>query len=200
MTKHLFLFLILTFTSLPLLAQDYQVEIREDFSAYMDHVIAQDYDKVLNATYERFFELLPRDKMKQMMAATFNNPDVEYEITGSEVHEIGTPRHIGDEFFSILTYTSVIRMKFLAGNANETQEEFEQRMKMTRLSLEEVFGSDNVYYEAETGYYRLTSLKKVCAVSPNGQTDWKFIVLEKEMLETLRRILPDQIITEVREG
>jgi len=184
---------------LPLLghAQDFREEMEKDFTRYVDHIIAKEFNQAMDYTYEKFFELIPRARMVEMMTATFNDPEVEYELFRARITETGQPVRLNHEFFAILRYNSIIRMKFLQGESPETQEEFEQRMQLTRLSLEELFGPENVFYEAETGFWRLTSLKNVCAVSRDGISDWRFVVLEKEQLPYLKQILPEQILDKV---
>lgn len=180
--------------------QGYEENMTNDFTVYVDHIIAKEFDQAMDYTYNKFFELIPRDRMVAMMTATFSNPDVDYELSGANITEISDPIRIGSEFFAVLKYNSVIRMKFLEDTTGETQEEFEQRMTLTRLSLEELFGPENVFYEAETGFWRLTALKNVCAVSQDGMTDWQFVVMEKEQMNFLTNILPPEIIAMVEKS
>ncbi len=195
--KYTSLILILIFPSLAG-AQSYQEAIEKDFTVYVDHIIAKEFDQAMEYTYEKFFELVPRDKMVQMMEATFNSPEIEYELSRAQVTSVEEPVRIGPEYFALMKYLSIIRMKFLTGEGEETQEEFEQRMTMTRLSLEELFGKENVSYEAETGFWKLYAEKTVCAVSKDGATDWHFVVMEKEQLPFLKNILPSQVLEQLQ--
>lgn len=192
-----FLISLLFILPFPGFTQGYEENITEDFTIYVDHIIAKEFDQAMDYTYDKFFELIPRARMVAMMNATFTNPDLEYELSRAEIEKIGDPARIGNEFFAILTYNSVIRMKFLEDTGGETQEEFEQRMMLTRLSLEELFGPENVFYEAESGFWRLTALKTVCAVSQDGMSDWQFVVMEKEQMTFLANILPAEIMAMV---
>lgn len=180
-------------------AQDYGKAIEKDFKKYVDHIMAKEFPEAMEYTYDKFFELVPREKMIRMMEATFNAPDVEYEMLQATILKVGEPERIGAEYFVLMDYLSVIRMKFIEDTSGETQEEFDQRLMLTRLSLEELFGPENVEYEPATAFWKLKAVKKVCAVSVNGETGWQFVVLEKEQLPFLKQILPEQLIEQAGE-
>jgi len=88
-------------------------------------------------------------------------------------------------------------MKF-RGEKGETAVEHKSRINLTELSLDNTFGADNVKYNEKTDFFEVYSEKQVYAISENGETGWKFVVLEKNQKPILEKILPKQLTEKIK--
>ena len=89
-----------------------------------------------------------------------------------------------------------MNMKFNS-EGEETEDENRIRINLTKLSLEQTFGSDNVKYNEETEIFEIQSQKNVYGISKNGETDWKFLVIEKNQKAILDKLLPKELAEKI---
>lgn len=178
--------------------QEYKKEIEKQFLEYNNLIIKQEFGKSMAFIPEEFFEIIPKEQMILVMEKTFNNPEVEFELMEPKIIEISEVEKIDDKFYSLLSYSSLMNMKFINNDENEeTATEHQLRMNMIKLSLEETFGSDNVQYDGETDVFEVNAQKQAYAISENGRQDWKFLVIEKKQKFILTKLLPEQLTDKI---
>jgi hypothetical protein len=186
--------LFLTFITSTGICQDNKKEIEQTFQNYLTAIINQDFDKSMNFISEDFFKIIPKEQLILLMEKTFNNPEIEFELKDPKIIEIKDSELIENKYYSLLTYSNKMNMKFNRNNENqETEEDYKLRMSLTKVSLEQNFGQKNVNYNDSSNFFEIYVEKQVYAISTNGQTDWKFIVLEKKQKPILERVLPKQL-------
>ena len=174
-------------------AQEYKQTIRTNFNDYLNFIVNKQFDRSMDYLSPSFFEIFPRVQMVQMMEQTFNNPDLLINLKDPKILRVDDAQKIDGSYYAMLTYSNVMEMKML-GNTDETDEAKEQRISMTRMSFNQTFGTDNVSYDQETDLFKIYSQKDVYAISENGSSDWKFVVVEKAQKPILERLLPGELI------
>ncbi|MEL6194805.1 MAG: hypothetical protein AAFR66_22280 [Bacteroidota bacterium] len=194
---NLFLLLILSLTTIqPLRAQE--DIIKQEFSDYYELIRNQEIDKAMDYIPEEFFDLFPRETMIAAMKQVFNTPGLEFQFGPLTITEVSTPSLMEGKWYAMLNHIGEMDMKVDSpedSTATEADKQMYQEIMMN--AFEEQFGEGNVSYNAETQFYHINALKRAVAISPNGQTDWKFIVAEKKQLPYLRRILPEKLMDEL---
>ena len=190
--EKLFLTLFLFITSIAF-AQDNTKEIDSQFTDYLNSIINQDFEKSMDYMAEDLFKILPKEQMVLMMEKTFNNPAMEFELKEPKILKIDDSQQIEGKHYAVLTYSNLINMKFLI-DEEETEDEHKLRINLTKLALINTFGSGNVKHNEKTDFFKIYSEKHACAISANGKTGWKFLVLDKEQKFILEQLLPKQII------
>ena len=130
------------------------------------------------------------------MDQTFNNPEMEFAIKNPKILVVNDSQRIEDKYYSLLTYSNQLDMK-MDSEDPETEDEKKARINLTQLYLEETFGSGKVGYNEGTEFFEIQSQKDVYAISENGQTDWKFLVIEKEQKMILDKILPKELVDKI---
>lgn len=188
--------IVITLLSLNAFSQE--KEIRSGFNDYINTIISGDYEKSVNFIAEEFFEIVPKEQMVLLMEKTFNNPEMEFEMKDVKILDVGEVAEINGKYYAPLTHSNIIRMKFLnSDEEEETEDQYKLRMTLTKQSFDQMFGAGNVKYEEETGFYEIYAEKQVYAISKNGQTGWKFIVIEKQQIPILKKVLPKQILDNI---
>ena len=147
---------------------------------------------------EEFFEIIPKDQMVLVMEKTFSNPEMGFELKSPKIIEISDIEKIGDKYYSLMSYSSLMKMKFIDSSLEEeTETEHKLRINMIKLSFEEAFGSNNVKYDEKAEAFEINAPKQAYAISKNGKSDWKFLVIEKKQKFLLEKLLPKQLADKI---
>lgn len=185
--------LVLVLSATWLSAQDVKQHIANEFTAYQDAIAAGDFEVAMEYISPDFFTIYPKESIIELMETTFNNPSITFEIKDLKIENIEDLKEIDGKHYALLNYSNRMLMKFHQ-EGEENEENKKSRLAMTQLSLEQTFGSNNVQYDPKTDFFGVAAGKSVYAISANGKTDWKFLVLEKDQKEILQRILPRELL------
>jgi hypothetical protein len=189
--QNLFTILFLTISTIGI-AQDYKNELKKEFNDYLSTIVNMEFEKSMEYIIPEFFEIIPKSQMIKVMKQAFNNPSMEIEITNPKIIEVKDKKEIENKYYSLLTYSNQMNMK-IEGEDEETEDEKTTRINLTKLSLENTFGSENVEYNKETDFFQIQSQKDVYGISNNGENNWKFLVVEKKQKMILEKLLPKEL-------
>lgn len=176
--------------------QNYKREIEGQFLDYNKLIIKKDFSKSMAYITEEFFEIIPKEQMILVMEKAFSNPEMEFELMSPKVDEISEVEKIGDKLYVLLSYSSPMKMKFINSEEKDKGED-ELRINMLKMSLKQMFGSENVKYNEETEFFNIVAKKQAYAISTNGKSDWKFLVIEKKQKFILDKLLPAQLVEKI---
>ena len=167
----------------------YKENIKTAFVEYNNHIINKEFEKSMEYVLPEFFEIIPKHQMISLLKKTFNNPEMEFKVDKPKNIKIGNATKLSDKYYSLINYSSDIKIKF--NNGNKTSDEDEKlSQNLIKLSLEKTYGSENVKFNNKTGFFEIHTNKNAYGVSKNGLTDWKFIVIEKNQKQIIEKILP----------
>lgn len=169
--------------------QDYKENIKSEFMEYLNSIVNMEFEKSMEYITPEFFEIIPKSQMLKLMEQTFNNPEMEFEIKNPEILKVNDSEKIENKFYSLLSYSNQMNIKFTS-EEEETEDEKKMRINLTKLSLEKTFGSENVKYNTDSDFFEIQSKKDVYAISLDGKTNWKFLVIEKNQKVILDKLLP----------
>lgn len=177
-------------------AQDYKENIKVEFGDYLISIANKDFEKSMTYISDEFFEIVPKEQMISLMDQTFNNPEVSFEIKDPKVGVVEDSQQINDKHYSLLNYSNYLLIRF-PGPPDETKEAKEIRRTQMEEGLNRSFGKENVNYKEKEDRYEVFSEKQAYAISTNGTTNWKFIVVDKEQKDLLQRLLPKEITDKI---
>ena len=163
--------------------------IKTDFEKYLLSVQNKKIDDAVDCIYPKFFEIVPKDQMKQMLEVTYNNPQLGFSLNKYKIDSIKSPEKIDGEYFTTVNYTFDVDLKL-------NSEELKSKKDFLENGLESKFGSENVKFEPEKQTFHISSNKKAIGISQDGKSNWKFVVMENEYKPYLLKILPEKIINE----
>ena len=167
--------------------------IESDFTSYLGFLVNKEFAKSMEYMVPEFFDIFPKEQMIQVMEQTFNDPNMEFELKDPKILGVGDIAEIEGKFYAKLRYGNKMNMKIL-GEEEESEEDKEMRIKFTKLSFEQTFGPENVSYNSESDSYQIYSEKDVVAISENGISDWKFLVVEEKQKFILEKLVPEQVL------
>ncbi|GGZ94807.1 hypothetical protein [Algibacter mikhailovii] len=193
--KPILTFLFLTICTIGI-AQDYKENIKSEFTEYLNSLINMEFEKSFEYITPEFFEIVPKSQMLQLMEQTFNNPTMVIEIKNPKILTIRNSEIIENKYYSLLTYSNQMNFK-MNSEEEETEDEKTMRINLMKLSFQQNFGAENVVYNEKTEFFEIYSEKDVYGISINGETNWKFLVLEKDSKIILDKILPKELAEKI---
>ncbi|MFS4470197.1 hypothetical protein [Chryseobacterium sp. T20] len=182
----LFLFVLLslmTFSQTKVNSDD--AAIKKSLTYFVNSIQSKQIDQAVNGIYPKFFTIVSKEQMTQILNMTYNSPFMKIEVQDLNFGNIEKPELITGEYFSITHY--FLKLKCNVSSLND-----EMKKKMTS-ALTAKYGANNVKYLANEGSYLINASMKACAVSKDKKA-WKFVMLEKEYKKELVKILPKKIL------
>lgn len=173
--------------------ESYKENINKDFIDYNELILRQEFEKSMDYMLPEFFEIIPKNQMVMLMQQIYNNPDLEFKMDKPKDIVYGEPRKIEEKYYSEITYSYNINMKFKSIEEGEDEKQQELTKTLKKLSLEKTFGSGNVKYNDETEFFEIHLIKNAFGISKNGKSDWKFVVVEPKQKFILEKILPKEL-------
>lgn len=164
------------------------VAIKKSLTYFSNSIMSKKIDQAVNCIYPKFFTVVPKDQMTQMLNMTYNNPFMKIEVENLKFGNIEKPELISGEYFSIANY--YLTMKFNMGSVND------EMKKQLSTMLAKRYGQNNVKYLPKEGAYLINAAMKACAVSKDRKS-WKFVFLEKEYKTQLVKVLPKKVLDKI---
>ncbi|WP_066439229.1 hypothetical protein [Chryseobacterium sp. CCH4-E10] len=185
----LFLFLLLSFLSFDKTKTNPDdAAIKKSLTYFVNTIKAKQIDKSVNCIYPKFFTVVPKDQMTQILNMTYNNPFMKIEVSNLKFGNIEKPELINGEYFSIAHY--YFTMKCNMSSLNDDMK------KQVNTMLEKRYGKNNVQYVSKEGTYTINAAMRACAVSKDRK-NWKFVILEKEYKPQLVKVLPKKVLDKI---
>ncbi|MBN7812978.1 hypothetical protein J0A68_18625 [Algoriphagus sp. H41] len=172
---------------------DSKENLQKSFLAYNKLIIDQEFEKSLDYMLPEFFEIVPRSQMVTLMNQIYQNPDLDFEMGEPTIGEVGDIRQIEGKYYSEISYSYDIKMRFNNMEKSDDEEQNRMNQNLLRLALEKTFGPGNVVYDEESTDYNIHSIKNAYGISENGNSDWKFVVVEKDQKFILEKLLPKEL-------
>lgn len=173
-------------------AQNPKQEIEKTFTTYIDLVLNKDFRKSADYIFEDLYKIVSKEQLIQVLETTFNNPAMTYGIKNPKIIEVSDITKIDQKFYALLRYSNLLSMKF-----NEekllTEQEHQTRLQRIKTALDNTFGAEKVKLNSTTQFFEIYAEKQVCAISDDGLTGWKFIMMDKKQKPVLEKVLPLQL-------
>lgn len=185
----LFLFVLLSFISFgQTKANTDDTAIKKNLTYFINSIKTKKIDQAVNCIYPKFFTIIPKEQMTQILNLTYNNPLMKIEMQDLRFGAIEKPELINGEYFSITNYFSTLKC-----NVSSMNDEMKKQMNAALVSK---YGKNNVKYLANEGSYLINASMKACAVSKDKKY-WKFVMLEKEYKTQLIKVLPKKVLDKI---
>jgi hypothetical protein len=162
--------------------------IKKSFTYFVNSIKAKKIDQAVSCIYPKFFTVIPKDQMTQILNMTYNNPFMNVDIQGLQFGNIEKPEVFSGEYFSIANY--FLKLKCNVSSMNDDMK------KKVSSALMSKYGKNNVTYLANEGSYLINANMKTCAISKDRKY-WKFVILEKEYKAQLKKVLPQKILDKI---
>jgi len=185
----LFLFIFLSFIFFAQTkANPDDAAIKKSFTYFVNSIKAKKIEQAVNCIYPKYFTIISKEQMTQVLEMTYNNPFLKIEVQNLQFGNIEKPELINSEYFSITNY--LFKLKCDVSSLNDDMK------KKISTALISKYGKNNVKYLANENSYLINANMKALAISKDKKV-WKFIIAEKEYKPQLVKILPKKIIDKI---
>lgn len=175
-------------------AQNKNLNIDKDFIDYNELILNKDFERAVEYVPQDFFKLIPKEQMVIFMGQALNNPDLEIIADAPQDIKYDDAVLIQDKYYSIITYFYNLKMKFNDLELTGDKEEDKQNISLTMIGLEQSFGEGNVIFNSETNFFEIHAIKKAVGISENGNSEWRFLVVEENQKPVLNKIFSPQVM------
>ncbi|GAA4156352.1 hypothetical protein GCM10022217_15280 [Chryseobacterium ginsenosidimutans] len=162
--------------------------IKKSLTYFVNSIKSKQIDQAVSCIYPKFFTVVSKEQMTQILNMTYNNPFMKIEVQNLQFGNIEKPELISGEYFSISNY--FLKLKCNVSSLND-----DMKKKMSS-ALTAKYGANNVKYLANEGSYLINATMKACAVSKDKKA-WKFVILEKEYKSQLVKVLPKKVLDKI---
>lgn len=173
-----------------------QENLKSDFQAYTDLLVKKDFNKAMDYVHEGMFKLVPKEQLVQFLEQTFNNPQIEIDMSAAPVlSDFSEIKTIGGQYYVKFKNLTVIKMKFsMIYDSLKTTDENKTMLESVKGALNTQFGSENVAYNDATKFFTLQATKPVIASSADKKK-WKFTTIDSDTQKPLlEQFLPKELL------
>lgn len=184
-------FILLIIWCLPLFSaaqsETRKAAISEKLDMFFAATQEKDWDKVLDLTYPKLFNLYPREQM----LGVFQNMEAEgmtIEMGNMEIKNIYGAEDFEGETFSAVDYAMQMKMILSGESFND------QALDFMKTSFETTYGEDQVTLDRENKTFTLQAEKTLFAIADAGTDNWHFIEKNDEQMMILEQIIDAQVL------
>ncbi|WP_294281285.1 hypothetical protein [uncultured Chryseobacterium sp.] len=185
----LFLLVMLSFT---VFAQNKanpdEASVQKSLTYFFNSLKAKNTNQAVSSIDPKFFTVIPKEQLAQILEMTYNNPFVKVDILGMQPGKITTPELINGAYYSVADYT--LKLKCNTGSLND-----EMKKNIVQMMFSK-YGKNNVKYVQADGSYLINAPMKACAISKDKKS-WKLVFVEKEYQSKLSKILPKKVLDKI---
>lgn len=162
--------------------------IRKSVVYFANTIKYKKLDQTISSIYPKFFTVVPKDQVTQLLNMTYNNPFVKIDVLDMKFASVGTPELIDGEYFALTNY--YLKLKADVSSMND-----DMRKKIGEMLIAK-YGKENAKFNAKEGSYVINAPMKAVVVSKDKKS-WKLVLAEKEYKSQLTKILPKKILDQI---
>lgn len=190
MMKKIFIAIVLL-TAIPFFGQSVE-SLKSDCQKIYDATYNMDFDKILDYTYPKLFDIIDRESMYQVLDQTFQNEELRIRFvhpnpsfTFSDIKEIDGKK------LCIIHYNNAARMIFEEKLSDNEAEKLEE-------SLKGAMTNKKITFEKSRNAFYMEGKETMIAVSDeHTQNKWRFINYDPSQKELLNMMLGEKIVSQL---
>lgn len=168
-------FLLLLISQLTV-AQDLN-SLKVEAQKLFDATKTMDYDKIIDGTYPKVFEMVPKQQMKQILISTFNGND-EMKISLLDIEpdfKFGEIKKIDNQTFCLIDHNFAMELTI-----KEKIEDDDEAQMMIDI-FKEAMETEKVTFNKEKNSFTITKVSTMIAIFDDAtKNTWKFLNKDKE--------------------
>jgi hypothetical protein len=187
------LFLILAFLATSIGFSQTIQSLKADTQKMYEASYNMNYDEVTSFTYPKVFELIPKDKMLEILEQTFNNETMRVRLVTVDPKFVYSEiQKIENKNVAIVNYNNAMRIIF------------EQKMTEDEgIKMSENFKNSGNYtlakFEKERNAVYLEGPATMIAVADETtKNEWKFLNYEKGQSQMANEVLGESLISKLK--
>lgn len=188
-------FLLLSLGLLLSIVSSAQDDIKSIVQEYLKLSEEKNSEKLMDYMYPKFFELFPREMMVQALDKSLKDPSLELVLKDSEILGISASKTVDTVTYSIVDYAFVMTLKYIESEENPLPDE--DTIEMTKGIFKNMYGEDNVKYDAENWRFTVNVQKNMLALKTPSLKSWKVLGTDANLKPYMLKIIPKEIVDEL---
>jgi hypothetical protein len=173
-----------------------EAAIKSRLKTYINATNAEEWDKVLDMVYDKLFETVPKEQMKQLFSQ-MSTMGLKMEVKEYTIASLSETMKDEGTDFVIVQYNAHEKLTM-------TGPQFSNEMVIQQMQSQftTMYGEGNVTYDKESNSFTLQGVKTMLAATASGSSDWKFIeynVSNPMQAQLFEQIIPANVITKLKE-
>lgn len=151
-----------------------------------------DYDTILESTYPKIFDIVPKEQMKEMLAATFSgNEQMKIKLLTLEPDfKFGDIKKIEQQTFCLIEHNLGLELTL-------TEKIEGEEIQLMIDLMKEAMESDSVSFNKETNTFTINKKSTMIGVSDaETKNQWKFINRDKKNV-LVTKLFSEKVIKEL---
>ncbi len=173
-----------------------EAAIKSRLGEYIEATNSENWDKVLDMVYDKLFETVPKEQMKQLFSQ-MGTMGLKMEVKEYTIANMSDKMTEEGTDFVIVQYNAHEKLTL-----NGPQFSNEAVIQQMQTQFKTMYGEDNVTYDKENNAFTLKGTKTMVAATKGGAQDWKFIeynVTNPMQAQMFEQIIPANVITKLKE-
>jgi hypothetical protein len=177
-------------------ASSKQVQIKEQFSEYLNAYQSEQFEKAADFITEEYFEYFPREMLISSLKKVYTDTEkTEMVNENFRITNISKPTLIDDKYYSLITFSGVKKRRYLNDKrAEESENEFLERMYQVEKGMQRAFGENNVKYDVESKYFIIIFEQSYYGILNENDTKWKFLIVDEGQQKILKQLIPNELL------
>ncbi|WP_299366483.1 hypothetical protein [Winogradskyella sp.] len=147
-------------------------EFHQQIKAFFSFAEQRKWDKILDATYPKLFDLQPRDKMLQALKQSYDGEHLKMYFSDFKYNQDLRFFKVDSLNFALVDYTSKIEVKFFQKD-QQTNDDFEDYLDEKLVQFGKQYPTSNIKKESNT--LIIEGPKKLLGIYDQPQAKWTFI-------------------------
>lgn len=167
-------------------------ELEKNTQKMYDASYNMNFEDVLDLTYPKLFDIIPRDKMLEMLNKTFENETYTIRLVFvSPKFSFSEIKKIEDKTLDVITYTNAMRIKF---EQKLTQEKADEIVK----AYKETGAYTVINFEKDRNSFYIEGKSTLVGIADEStKQTWKFVNYDKRRAEMMNKIISENILKEL---
>jgi thiol-disulfide isomerase/thioredoxin len=163
--------------------------LKKDLASYLALTKEVKIDEFLDYSPAKLFEIAPQEQLCDIFYKTYNSKELPIRINNFKVLKHYDIFPHGNDSYTLIKYST----ELLVGLAVYKEENEEDGVDKLLKIYEMQFGKDNMKYDKDTEKLSLIKDNFMYCIAEEGDTSWKFVNRDKQMIGLLNSIIPKEI-------
>jgi len=168
--------------------KSHKEEIEERLMTYLDLMNSGQFEKMLDITYPKLFDIVPKEQMLKMMMEMFSDEEMKMSMSDMKIVKVHNNLvKTEDEDFTLVDYKVKMKMA-LSGEALEA-------IDFIKAALKNQYGPESVTYDKEDTTLIIDAINQMVAIKQNDK--WYFVENGKQQEPIIKMLFDEKIRTEL---
>jgi len=171
--------------------------IKQTVLAYFKTTQTLDMEASVEYIHPAIFELVPKEKMIELMKQSFIDPDILLKMDSAEVLKVSPILEDNKIRYGLVNYSFLMHMTMLDDGKPMTDTDSKSSLMFTYNMLKNKYGEKKVRLEAAKGTIHILSETSLFAIKAPEFDGWKFLENKDNMTKILDGVIPESVLKQL---